>query len=303
MFKIFKRILRFAWQGFLRNKVFGFEVILSMVIALYLITSLFLVQGLSGFLIKEAESKVDISVYFEEGVTEAGILEIEKGLYQFSQEIESVEYVTAEEALRRFIDNHRDDPVLLGALEELGDNPFRASLEIKAQDPAYYETISNYFDQEVYQDYVNKISYLENRKFIERITSISDRIKTSVIIMGFFFALMAGLITFTTIKLAIFNSRAEISTMRVVGASNWVIRGPFIVQGLLYGFIAVLVVDLAFLITLYLFNYRLAMFIPGFSAIAFFISHLPTIVLVQLLFTSFLGVTSTHLAINKYLKV
>lgn len=303
MFKTLKRIIRFAWQGFLRNKVFGFEIILSLIIALYLITSFFVVQGVTDFLIKEAENRVDISVYFEEGVTEEDILEIEKGLYQFSREIESVAYVTAEEALERFIDNHRDNELLLGALEELGDNPFRASLEIKAQDPIYYETISDYFDQEVYNDYIGKVSYVENKKLIERVSLIGDRLKTGVVVIGFIFALMAGLITFSTIKLAIFNSREEISTMRVVGASNWVIRGPFIVQGLIYSLIAVLSVDILFLIVLYLFNARMAMFIPGFNLIAYFLSHFPKILLVQLLFASFLTVTSTYSAISKYLKI
>jgi cell division transport system permease protein len=300
---MFKRVLKFAWQAFLRNKVFGLEIILSMIIALYLITFLFLVQGLTDFLIETFENKVDISIYFEEGVSEDNILEIEKGLYQFAQEIESVEYVTAEEALRRFIDIHRDDEILMGSLEELGDNPFRASLEIKAQDPTYYETISDYFDQEIYKDYVGKVSYVQNKELIERITALSDRLKTAVIIISFIFALMAGLITFSTIKLAIFNSRAEISTMRVVGASNWLIRGPFIFQGLLYGFIAVAAVDVVFLIMLYLLNARLATFTSGFSVFTYFLAHFPTVILVQILFTSFLGVVSTCLAIRKYLKI
>ena len=75
MFTSIKRILKFGWQGFSRNKGLGFQVIFIMIIVVSFVTAIFLFTELSVFLIEKTQDKVDISVYFKKDVAEGSILE------------------------------------------------------------------------------------------------------------------------------------------------------------------------------------------------------------------------------------
>lgn len=302
MFISLKRILKFAWQGFSRNKVLGFEVMFIMAIAVFLITSLFLFQGISNFLIKEVQSKVDVSVYFKENVLEEEILNVERDLYKFSNEIESVKYISREKALQNFIEKHKQEPIYLEALEQIGYNPFLPSLNIKARDPSYYAPISNYLSQDSLQGVIERVSYFQNKKVIDKLSSITANVKTVVISLSLILGLLAVLITFNTIKLTIFTSKEEISTMQLVGASNWFIKGPFVIQGIFYGIASILAVNLLFLITFAFFSYRLETFFLGFNLLNYFQTNFLSLFLIQIAFAGILAIFSTLLALHKYLK-
>lgn len=303
MFISLKRVFKFAWQGFLRNRVLGLEVMFIMAIAVFLITSLFLFQGISDFLIKEVQEKVDVSVYFKETVLEEEILGVERDLYKFSNEIESVEYISREKALENFIEKHKDEPIYLEALQEIGYNPFLPSLNIKARDPSYYAPISNYLNQDYLQGIIERVSFFENKKVIDKLSSITDNVRTVVISLSLILGLLAVLITFNTIKLTIFTSKEEISTMQLVGASTWFIRGPFVIQGIFYGIVSVLAVNLLFLITFAFFSYRLETFFLGFNLLNYFQMNFLSLLLIQIAFAGILAIFSTLLALHKYLKV
>jgi len=265
-----KRVLKFSWIGFLRNKALVLEVIFVMTISVSLITCLFMFQGISEFLINYLQDKADISVYFNQNTSEQEIVKVEEALYQFSNEIESVEYISQEKALQIFTETHKDDPDSLAALEQVGDNPFLPSLVIKAHNPIYYIQISNFLSQDSFKDVINKIPYYDNKKVIDRLSAITDTIKTITIGLALILGLLAILITFNTIKLGIFASRDEISTMRLVGASNWFIKGPFVIQGILYGIASVLIVDILFFIFLIFFSPKLQVFFSGFNLFNYF---------------------------------
>lgn len=303
MFISLKRVFKFAWQGFLRNRILGFEVMFIMAIAVFLITSLFLFQGLSNFLIREVEGKVDVSVYFKENVLEEEILAVEKDLYKFSNEIESVEYVSREKALENFIEKHKHEPIYLEALEEIGYNPFLPSLNIKARDPSYYAPISNYLNQDSLQGVIERVSFFQNKKVIDKLSSITANVRIVVISLSLILGLLAVLITFNTIKLTIFTSKEEISTMQLVGASNWFIKGPFVIQGIFYGIVSILAVNLLFLIIFAFFSYKLETFFLGFNLLNYFQINFLSLLLIQIVFAGILATFSTLLALHKYLKV
>jgi len=298
-----KRILKFSWIGFLRNKALVIEVIFVMTISISLITCLFLSQGLSEFLINYLEDKADISVYFKQNTSEQEIIKVEEALYQFSNEIESVEYISQEKALQIFTETHKDDPDSLEALEQVGDNPFLPSLVIKTLDPVYYIQISNYLSQDSFKDVIEKIPYYDSRRVIDRLSAITDTIKTITIVLGLILGLLAVLITFNTIKLTIFASKDEISTMRLVGASSWFIKGPFVIQGILYGVISILVVDILFFIFLIFFSPKLQIFFSGFNLFNYFQAECGSLFLIQITFVGIVSIVSTLLALNKHLKV
>jgi len=298
-----KRVLKFSWIGFLRNKALVLEVIFVITISISLITCLFLSQGISEFLINYLQDKADISVYFEQNTSEQEIIKVEEALYQFSNEIESVEYISQEKALQIFTETHKNDPDSLEALEQVGNNPFLPSLVIKAHDPIYYTEISNFLSQDSFKDVINKIPYYDNKRVIDRLSAITDTIKTITIVLGLMLGLLAVLITFNTIKLTIFASKDEISTMRLVGASNWFIKGPFIIQGILYGVISILIVDILLFIFLIFFSPKLQVFFSGFNLFNYFQAECASLFLIQIIFVGIVSVVSTLLALNKHLKV
>jgi cell division transport system permease protein len=298
-----KRILKFSWLGFLRNKALVLEVIFVMTISVSLITCLFMFQGISEFLISYLQDKADISVYFNQNTSEQEIVKVEEALYQFSNEIESVEYISQEKALQIFTETHKNDPDSLEALEQVGDNPFLPSLVIKAHNPIYYIQISNFLSQDSFKDVINKIPYYDNKKVIDRLSAITDTIKTITIGLALFLGLLAILITFNTIKLGIFAAKDEISTMRLVGATNWFIKGPFVIQGILYGLISILVVDILFFVFLIFFSPKLQVFFSGFNLFNYFQTEYTSLFLIQIIFIGIVSIISTLLALNKHLKV
>lgn len=303
MFISFKRILKFGWQGFWRNKGLSSQVIFVMAIVVVFGTSLFLFREISFLLIEEAQNKVDVAIYFKKEAPEESILAVQKELSDFKEKIKSVHYVSRVEALESFKQRHQGNKTYLTALEEVEDNPFLASLNIKAYTPEHYAFISNFLEEGIFRNLIERISYYENEKVINRLFALTSQVKTTGLIASLFLGLLVILITFNTVKLTILASREEIETMRLVGASNWFIRGPFLAQGVLYGIFAVLIVDVLLLILVFSFNTKLATWLLNFNVLAYFQNNLLAILLAQFASTVFLGIVSSYIAVRKYLKV
>jgi cell division transport system permease protein len=303
MFTNLKRIFRFGWQSFSRNKGLSSQVIFIMTVAVFTITSLLIFKELSSFLIAQAQKKVDISVYFKKEVEEPQILQVKEELYKFSDQIESVDYISKTKAQEIFVQKHKGDPLYLQALEEIGENPFLASLNIKARSPDFYAQISNFLTQGVFKNLIEKVSYYESEKIINRLFALTNNIKTAGILLSLILGILVVLITFNTVKLTIFAFRDEISTMRLVGASNWFIRGPFLVQGLLYGIFAVLIADLIIFAILEFVNPKLENWLLDFNLLNYFKENFLLLLSIQIVFAFALGIFSSLIAVRKYLKV
>jgi len=297
-----KRILKFGWQGFTRNKGLSFAVLFIMTISVFVVTSLLVFNELSSFLIKEIEKKVDVAVYFKKDIPESDILKVKEELYNFQGEIESVEYVSKEKALETFKQKHKNDPVYLKALEEVGDNPFLPSLNIKAKNPQLYAKISSFLTEGEFGSMIEKVSYYENEKVIQRLFSLTSGVKKGGIILSVILGILVILITFNTVKLTIVALKEEISTMKLVGASSGLIKGPFLVQGILYGVISVLICDILFFALIFFLNDSAVGWFLGFDLLSYLKENTFMIILSQVVFASMLGVFSTLFAVRKYLK-
>jgi cell division transport system permease protein len=116
------------------------------------------------------------------------------------------------------------------------------------------------------------------------------------------FALLAGLVVFNTIRLAIYANREEIGVMRVVGASNALVRGPFVVEGVLCGAIAAVLALIVSAPVLFAVDPYLNIFIPGMNLFQYFLSHFVLLFVYILLFGVVLGAVSSFVAVRRYLK-
>ncbi len=301
MLETISRIFKSGWLSFWRNKWLSSAAISIMSLAILGLTSLLLINVLVDSLTTNLEDKIDISVYFQLNADEDDILTLRGDLIKLS-EVKSVEYVSTEEALLRFKEKHQDNDVLIQSLEELESNPLEASLNIKAQQASQYETIVSFFDQSSYDQIIDKINYLENKDVIARLSSITGTIRQLGFIILVILAVMAVVVSFNTIRLTIYSARKEIKVMKLVGASNWFVRGPFVVEGALYGVIAALISLLILYPLVWYISPKVTSYLPGTDLFYFYQTNFLALFLLQIGVGIALGTVSSLVAIRRYLE-
>jgi len=205
--------------------------------------------------------------------------------------------------LEKFTQRHKDNPILMEALAEVGENPLLASLNIKAGQASQYGAVSNFLETGPFKNLIEKIDYRQNKEIIDKVFAISSNINFTGIFFSLILGFIALLVAFNTIRLAIYSSREEISIMRLVGASNWFIRGPFIFQGIIIGITATFFTLLIFTITIFFLSPKIEVLLPGFNLLSYFGAHFWILLLIQLTTGIGLGVISSWIAIRKYLEV
>ncbi len=300
-----KRITKGGLLNFWRNGVVSFASVLVMTITIGVITSIIFFQAILGFTLIELEKKVDVAVYFYPGSSESNILSLKEKIDGIP-EVKEVNYISSDEALEQFKERHKEDQGTLLSLEELDSNPLGASLEIQAIDPEHYETISDFFDQGIALSstdlsIIDKVNYNENKLVIDRLLSLKEGARKLGLILTIVLVSISVIITFNTIRLTIYMSRNEIGVMRLVGAEDGYINGPFMIEGVLYGLIAALINTAIFLpVTLWA-GSRLEDFL-GLNLFTYYMSNFVQIFVISILVGTALGALSSFLAARKYLK-
>lgn len=300
-----KRIIRTGWNSFVRSGFTSIAGVLIMTITLFFITSLIFVQAALNASLSDIKNKVDVTVYFIPGAEEKAIKKIEDSLTKLP-EVKSITYTSAEEAISNFKDKHSNDYLTLQALEELNDNPLGASLNIKANDPSQYESISKYFDGDSTLSQgaltiIDKIDYNQNKLIIDRLTSIINGARSLGFAVSLVLIIISIIITFNTVRLIIYMSRDEISVMKLVGAGSRYVKGPFVVSGILVGICSALLSILIFIpISIWLGNH-MTDFI-GLNLYKYYKSNFFQLFVIMLMSGVLLGGLGSFFAINRFLK-
>ncbi len=296
------RIIKFGLQTFFRNGLLSVTTTAIMVLAVLVFNGLLVFNVIANSAVDSLQDKIDISVYFKSSAPEEQIMDLQKGL-QALAEVRAVEYVSQEKALEIFRNNHGDSDAVSQALSELQVNPLLASLNIKAKDPEQYPTIAGFFENANLQPLIEKVTYGENKDAINRLAAIITTVKTVGLGMTIFLAAVAVLVTFNTIRLAIYSNREELAVMRLVGASNKFINGPYVIAGVIYGVLAAFVGILISTPLILTSSPYVHAFIPGLSLASYLGSHIPQFILYQLGFAVILGAASAVVAARRYLKI
>ena len=301
MLTILSRIIHYGLQNFRRNGLLSAATVAIMVLALLVFHGLVLFDVVADSAVASIQDKIDISVYFKTTTSEDDILNIKQSLESLS-EVKSVEYVSRDRALEIFKEKHANDPIISQGINELDSNPLEASLNVKATSPDQYASIASYLESPNLKTHIDSVSYTENQIVIERLASIIDNVNRGGLALTIFLALVAGLVVFNTIRIAIYSNREEISIMRLVGASNSLVRGPSMVEGLIQGVLGAVVSMLLAAPLVYVASPRLEAFIPGLNLFQYFYSHLALLMLYQLIFGVGIGVFSSFMAVRRYLR-
>lgn len=296
------RVIEVGWTNFKRNSWLAFGTLGIMVLALLIFAGLVAFNVVSQTTIASLEEKVDVTAYLKTNVSDDQASEIVRELEQLP-EVSYVNYVSREQALEQFKKRHQDEELVNQALSELGENPLQAFLEIKAGETAQYVNLVSFIEKSSFSRLIDKVDFYENATVINRIQKISSGLRTGGILVTLILSVIAVLVTFNTIRLTIYSQKQEIEIMRLVGASNWHIRGPFVVEGAVYGIIAGLVVLIIFYPIVYLTSPKIQSFIPSVNLATYFSNFFGQMGLLVLGSGIALGVVSSVIAVRRYLKI
>ncbi len=300
-------MMRSGFIGFWRNGTVSLAAILAMVITLSVVGSLLVGNVFLFAFLDTVKEKVDVTVYFTINAQETDILSIKKSL-ETLPEVNRVEYVTREQALLAFRERHKDDAVMLSALEEVGGNPLRASLNIKAKELSQYESVSKFLEGDTAlspggEDIIEKVNYRQNKIVIERMNTILVYTRQVGAAIALVLAIMSIMVTVNTISLALYTVRDEISVMKLVGAGNNFVRGPFMMQGAMYGVVsAILAAALLYPATFWLGRSTENAF-GGLNIFRYYVADFGQLFLSLLGLGIVLGVVSSFIALSRYLRV
>ena len=306
MWTAFKRIVRAGFVGFWRNAFVSLAAIFVMAVSLFVIGSTMMIDTLLAVSLENIQNKVDINVYF---VTTAEQTDID--LLQTSLEalpdVEEVVYTSREDALAAFSELHKNDETIMQGLEELGDNPLGASLSIRAHDTSQYAGIAAFLsEQQAVEDpqnpLIDEVNFLKNQEAINKLTGIIGAVESATFVIMLVLVGASVVITFNTVRLTVYTTREEISVMRLVGASNTFIRGPFMLQGVMYGLTAgVLALLVLYPLILWLGPETEQFF--QFNIFEYFVANFGYIFGVLVGIGIIMGVVSSLLAVSRYLRV
>lgn len=302
-----KRVIRAGFYSFWRNAFVSLSSILVMVVTLFVIGTTMFSGAILKYTLDYVKDKVDINVYFVTSATETDIMSMKKKLEQLPEVKAPVTYVSREDALAAFKKRHETDEFTLQALDELGENPLGAALNIKAKDPSQYESIAQFLQGKNAlsadgDTIIDKVNFYQNKESIDRLTKIINSANSLGFALTILLIVISILITFNTLRLVIYMSKDEISVMRLVGASDRYIKGPFFVAGALYGFVSsVITLILFYPITLWLGD-KTGMFFTGFNVFSYYASYFGEFFLILVGSGIAIGALSSYLAVRKYLK-
>lgn len=294
------RIIKNGFQNFARQGGLSFANIFIIFLAVGLIALMFLSDGMLNYAIEEVEDQIDISIFFQEEVTDDEIFSLKDELAGLS-EVKNITYVSKEQAYESFVSNHEDD-IYIEALKIIDTNPFLASLRIITNEPSQYADVVEYIDGKDLEDQIYKVDDFRREETIEKIELLSSGIKKIGYIFVVFTILLAILITFSTVRLSIFSQRKEIEIMKLVGASNWFIRGPFMIQGALCGILGGILSFSLIYLTLFLGKTSLTSILMGFDIYGYYYENAWILFFAQTIIGLAMGLISSYIAVTRYLR-
>lgn len=300
------RIIKAGMQNFLRNATLAIAAIAVMVITLTIILFSVIANATFANTLAQFTDKIDVSVYLKDSVTPEQRASLMTDLKNI-ENVKSVRYVSKDEALENYKQQNQNNIDLLLAISQT-DNPLPATIIIKPRDPNKIQDIKTYLEKPSVKQYQSEeTSYSGDRKAaVDKISKATKFFREAGIAGVIVFALVSMLIIFNTIRMAIFNRRDELTIMRLLGASSWYIRGPFVVETVLYGIVSailsVTLVNVLFAVSASAFDASSLGLLDIKYANNYFADHFWLILTGQLFIGILIGAASSVIATRRYLK-
>ncbi|MBI4054234.1 MAG: FtsX-like permease family protein [Candidatus Doudnabacteria bacterium] len=228
------RVINYGLVNLWRHRLLSLTAVVVMGISMSVLGLLLVVNQLADLSSSTIKDRVDVSIFFTPEATDDQVTEVKAEFEKF-EEVKSINFISAEAALEKFKQRHGNDPLIQATLLELEANPLDSTLVVTAHDLGQYPLLIQKIERSRFHPLIKEINYEDNRALIERLDTITQGIRNFGVLLAVIFGCTTVLVTFNTLKLTIFSRREEIEIMRLVGASNWYIRGPYLVEGTAYG--------------------------------------------------------------------
>jgi len=303
----FVRMCRYGINNFSRNAWLTIAATAVMTITLLIIFIAVAAHSILADSVNELRKKVDMSIYLKTETTGDQAAAIKQQLQKLSS-VQTVTYVSAAAARDQIVQDNKNDTQYLSALNE-ATNKNPGILRIVIKDINDTSQLSHFVDtNDLLKQHIDSArapSFAgERRASIESIGRAISFVEQVGIAASLVFVAISSLIIFNTIRMAIFNRKEEIQMMKLIGADRSFIRGPFLVEAIVYGFIAALFASGLGFAALYASSKTLASYqISVQPTIDFVTFYAPFVLLAMIGAGAFIGIVSSLLATQRYLKL
>lgn len=237
---LLEKSLRLGLNNIWRNKVLSLATIFVTATILFIFNIILAVNFIANSALTDLNKKIDLTVYLKDDTTYEQAQIIIKDLNNV-EGVANVTYTSKQDALEKIKSTHPD--ISLTFEKYNLSNPLPASIDITTSHPKYQETVNTFLQQDKYQIYLSNVVTNENTiissvsKNLLQLTNFTQQIIFWLILT---FILGGSLIIINALQITIFSRKKEISVMKLVGASNWFIRLPFLIESTIYGTLAVI---------------------------------------------------------------
>ena len=303
----FVRMCRYGVNNFTRNAWLTVAATVVMTITLLIVLITVAAQNVLADTAAEVGKNIDRSIYLKTGTTEKQAEQIIADLQKLSN-VESVTFISSEEGRSKVAQENKADMGVLSALNE-ATNKIPATIRISLKDVNNTRQLVEFVNtNQALKDYIDptrRPSFMGDRKAatdtIADWTAAAQNIGIGASIV---FMAISMLIIFNTIRMAIFNRKDEIEMMKLIGADKNFIRGPFVVEAVVYGFIAAVIATGAGLAILY--SARAGVGEWGLNiapTLDMFTMYIGFVLLGMIALGALVGMISSLLATRRYLKI
>ena len=303
----FVRMFRYGLNNFSRNIWLTVAATAVMSVTLIIILVTLVARNVLLETVADIGSKVDMSVYLSSEAPESKIMQL-KGQIEGLDNVKSVRYISASEAREDQAKQNKQDGETLEAIKEAA-NRLPATLRVYLVDINDTSSLDAFIKgsklfQEIKDPSKEPSFQGERRTAISRIAEWVKLAEIGGAVMTVVFTIISSLVVFNTIRMAIFNRRDEIQMMNLIGAERAFIRGPFLVEAAMYGFIAAIVATAAGYALVFAAKAPLAQYgLPVDTTMSLMMHYVGLVLLGMIVVGAFIGIVSSYIATRKYLKI
>lgn len=305
----FFRIMKYGVDNFVRNSWLSVAATAVMTITLLIIFIVFATHFILIDTVADLGNKVDMSIYLKTDTSDKIGVDLTAELEKLSS-VRSVKYCSAACAREQLAQINKDDIAFLNALNE-ATNVLPATLRVVVKDINNTTQLENFVNTDkLLKNYLNtdpdfKPSFAgERRNTIKSIGRVVNFIQQLGVAIGIIFVVISSLIIFNTIRMAIFNRKEEIQMMKLIGADKSFIRGPFLVEAIIYGVIAAIIATGLGIWGLYNAKNTLVSYDISVQSTIYLVTYYAPIVLIGMAVVgAIIGIISSLFATHRYLKI
>lgn len=303
MFISFGRAFKFSLQDIFRNIWLSVVTVVILVLALFSVNLLIALQVVSGAAVQTVREKIDISLYLRTDASESDILALRAEISGLDN-VKEVTYISKQTALEDFKKKHENNPDVINALQELDSNPLSPSLVINPKNLDNYNDLITELNK-ISNPIIESRNFDNNKLMLEKINSITERVSEVGFFVSLLFIFITLLVLYNTIRVAIYTHRQEIAIMRLVGASHWFIRAPFLISSVIYTLIGLGVTTLLFYFFLNILQPYLETFFLNYdiNIISYFQANLIRLLLLEFAGAALINMVASLVAVRKYSNV